>query len=188
MDHSVEKARDFVMLADDLWKKGDISGATENFTIAHSIYITHLGDADSSKEVAMILKKLGDLNQEDGALDAAAELYSEAMEMEMTAYGQHLPQTSNAAGVVCLKRDDFQSAMEFHPRALQIQKRSQGVGETGGLSKYETYETLVNIGNVYYSERNNFSNIDQMVSTTKNSLNQDSYHGLPWRMICVASM
>jgi tetratricopeptide (TPR) repeat protein len=159
MDHSVEKARDFVMLADDLWKKGDISGATENFTIAHSIYITHLGDADSSKEVAMILKKLGDLNQEDGALDAAAELYSEAMEMEMTAYGQHLPQTLNAAGVVCLKRDDFRSAMEFHRRALQIQKRSQGVGETGGLSKYETYETLVNIGNVYYSERNNFSNI-----------------------------
>jgi len=159
MDHSVEKARDFVILAEDLWKKGDISGATENFTIAHSIYITHLGDADSSKEVAMILKKLGDLNQEDGALDASLELYLEAIEMEMTAYGQHLPQTLNAAGVICLKRDDFRSAMEFHRRALQIQKRSQGVGETGGLSKYETYETLVNIGNVYYSERNNFSNI-----------------------------
>lgn len=159
MDYSAEKARDFVMLADDLWKKGDISGATENFTIAHSIYITHLGDADSSKEVALILKKLGDLNQEDGALDAAAELYSEAMEMEITAHGQHLPQTLNAAGVICLKRDDFRSAMEFHRRALQIQKRSQGVGETECLSKYETYETLVNIGNVYYSERNNFSNI-----------------------------
>jgi hypothetical protein len=45
--------------------------------------------------------------------------------------------------------------MDFHRKALQIQKKS----DPGGRSKYETYETLVNIGNVYYSERNNFSNI-----------------------------
>lgn len=162
MENSVEAAGDFVVLAEDLWKKGDIPGATENYTIAHSIYITHLGDDESSKEVAMVLKKLADLNREDGALDAAMELYTEALEMELAAHGQHLPQTLNAAGVLCLQQDDFRSAMDFHRRALQIQKKSQGsggVGDAGGQSKYETYETLVNIGNVYYSERNNFSNI-----------------------------
>merc|ERR1712194_756133 len=74
--------------------------------------------------------------------------------------------TLNAAGAACLKNDDFRSAMEFHRRALQIQKRSQSsttgvgrVGEGGGTQKYEMYETLVRIGNVYYSERNNFTNI-----------------------------
>ena len=159
--NNLDAASAFVALAEDLWKNGDRSAATEHFTIAHSIYI-QLGDEHNSKEVAMILKKLGDLNQEDGALDAAMELYSEALEMELTAHGQHLPQTLNAAGVACLKQDDFRSAMDFHRRALQIQKKSQGAGgagDSGGQSKYDTYETLVNIGNVYYSERNNFSNI-----------------------------
>lgn len=159
---NLDAARAFVTSAEDLWKKGDRSAATEHFTIAHSMYIAQLGDEDNIKEVAMVLKKLGDLNQEDGALDAAMELYSEALEMELTAHGQHLPQTLNAAGVVCLRQDDFRSAMDFHRRALQIQKKSQGVGgagDAGGQSKYDTYETLVNIGNVYYSERNNFSNI-----------------------------
>jgi tetratricopeptide (TPR) repeat protein len=152
---NLEAAAAFVALAEDFWKKGDRSAATEHYTMAHSIYISRHGDEDNVKEVAMVLKKLGDLNQEDGALDAAMELYTEALEMEMTAHGQHLPQTLNAAGVVCLRQDDFRSAMDFHRKALQIQKKS----DPGGRSKYETYETLVNIGNVYYSERNNFSNI-----------------------------
>jgi tetratricopeptide (TPR) repeat protein len=44
--------------------------------------------------------------------------------------------------------------MEYHRRALQIQKKS-----LAAENKYEMFETLVLIGNVYYSEQNNLSNI-----------------------------
>ena len=102
----------------------------------------------------MVLKALGDLNREDGKFDAAKKLYLEALEMEKSVLGQYLPQTLNAAGVVCLQEDDFRSAMNYHRRALQIQKKS-----LKEQNKYEMYETLVLIGNVYYSERNNLTNI-----------------------------
>jgi len=168
---SLEAARAHISLAEHFWEKGDRIAATEHYTEAHSIYILQLGD--STKEVAMILKKLGDLNQEeamemkktgdldpeDGVLDAAKELYKEALEIELEVHGQYLPQTLNAAGAAALLADDFRPAMEYHRRALQIQKKSQGEEGAGGQSKYEMYETLVRIGNVYYSERNNFANI-----------------------------
>jgi tetratricopeptide (TPR) repeat protein len=76
------------------------------------------------------------------------------MDIEISVYGQCLPQTLNAAGVVCLLEDDHRSAMAFHRRALQIQQKS-----LDEENKYEMYETLVLIGNVYYSERNNLTNI-----------------------------
>lgn len=155
---SVEAAHAHCSLAEHFWEKGDRVAATEHYTEAHSIYTSQLGD--SSREVAMVLKKLGDLNQEDDILDTAKELYMEALEMEFAVLGEYLPQTLNAAGASCLKQDDFRSAWDFHRRALQIQKRLQGGGGGGGgQNKYEMYETYVLIGNVYYGERNNFSNI-----------------------------
>ncbi|KAL7540390.1 hypothetical protein ACHAXR_010070, partial [Thalassiosira sp. AJA248-18] len=150
---TLEAARAHVALAEHFWEKDDRASATEHYFEAHSIYVTQIGDT-SNKEVAMVLKRLGDLNAEDGALDDAKELYVEALEMELMVHGTHLPQTLNAAGAACLKNDDFRSAMEFHRKALQIQKTSTG------QNKYEKYETLVRIGNVYYSERNSVNGVD----------------------------
>ena len=157
--NSLEAAHAHVALAEHFYQKGDRAAATEHYTEAHSIFRFHLGD--SNEQVAMVLKKLGDFNFEDGLLDAARELYEAALDME-DAHGQCLPQTLNAAGAACLKDDDFRSAMEFHRRALLIQKKSQSskAGEEGSEQrKYEMYETLVRIGDVYYSERNNLTNI-----------------------------
>lgn len=150
-DESIEAAEAHLSLAQHLWEKGDRESATEHYTEAHSVFQSRLGDC---KEVALILKSLGDLNKEDGKLEAAKELYSEALDIEMSVFGHHRPQTLNATGVVCLMLDDFRSAMEYHRRALQIQKKKVAVEH-----KYEMFETLVLIGNVYYSEQNNLSNI-----------------------------
>ena len=150
-DESIEAAEAHVSLAQHLWEKGNRQQATNHFTEAHTVYHSRLGDC---KEVAMILKSLGDLNKEDEKLEASKELYSEALDIEMAVYGHHLPQTLNAAGVICLLLDDFRSAMDFHRRALQIQKKKLTTEH-----KYEMFETLVLIGNVYYSEQNNLSNI-----------------------------
>ncbi|KAL7473250.1 hypothetical protein ACHAXS_014029 [Conticribra weissflogii] len=150
---SIEAADAIVALACQYWEKGDRVTATELYTEAHSAYQNKLGD---SKEVAMVLKSLGDLNKEDEKFDAARHLYMEALEMEQDVYGHCLPQTLNAVGILCLEQDDFRAAMEYHRRALQIQKKQSSRGEQ---SKYEMYETLVRIGNVYYSERNNLTNI-----------------------------
>eukprot|EP00804_Cyclotella_cryptica_P000331 CCRYP_008667-RB/>CCRYP_008667-RB protein AED:0.03 eAED:0.03 QI:1966/1/1/1/1/1/6/194/741 len=147
---SIEAARAHVALANQFWQREDRGSATEHYTIAHSIYES-LGDR---KSCAVVLKALGDLNKEDEKLDAAKELYQEAMDIEISVYGHCLPQTLNASGVVCLLEDDHRSAMEFHRRALQIQQKS-----LDEENKYEMYETLVLIGNVYYSERNNLTNI-----------------------------
>ncbi|KAL7489099.1 hypothetical protein ACHAW6_014690 [Cyclotella cf. meneghiniana] len=149
-DGSTEAARAHVALANQFWQQEDRGNATEHYTIAHSIYES-LGDR---KACAVVLKALGDLNKEDEKLDAAKELYREAMDIEVSVYGHCLPQTLNAAGVVCLLEDDHRSAMEFHRRALQIQQKS-----LDEENKYDMYETLVLIGNVYYSERNNLTNI-----------------------------
>ena len=150
-DESAEVANAHLNLAQAFWQKGDRVSATEHYTIAHSIFEYKLGDSESC---AVVLKALGDLNKEDEKYEAANELYDEAMEIEMSVHGNCLPSTLNAAGVVCLLEDDHRSAMEFHRRALQIQQKSLSEG-----NKYEIYETLVLIGNVYYSERNNLSNI-----------------------------
>jgi len=150
---SIEAADALVALACQYWEKGDRVTATELYTEAHSAYENKLGD---SKEVAMVLKSLGDLNKEDEKFDAAKHLYMEALDMEQDVYGHYLPQTLNAVGILCLEQDDFRAAMEYHRRALQIQKKQSSRGEQ---SKYEMYETLVRIGNVYYSERNNLTNI-----------------------------
>ncbi|KAL3800255.1 hypothetical protein ACHAWO_013837 [Cyclotella atomus] len=150
-EESEEVARAHIALAEAFWQRGDRASATEHYTIAHSIFDYKLGDNESC---AAILKALGDLNKEDEKYDAANELYNEAMEIETSVYGHCLPSTLNAAGVVCLLEEDFRAAMEFHRRALQLQQKSLEEG-----NKYEMYETLVLIGNVYYSERNNLSNI-----------------------------
>ncbi|KAL7548427.1 hypothetical protein ACHAWF_011717 [Thalassiosira exigua] len=149
-----EAALAHVALAEHFWEKSDRASATAYYTEAHAIYQSLLGD--DSEEVAMVLKRLGDLNAEDGALDAADELYAEAMASERAALGRPLPATLNAAGAARLAGDDFRGAMEFHRQALQIQKRSQG---GGGGDKYDMYETLVRIGDVYYRERNDLSNV-----------------------------
>lgn len=156
---NLEAAHAHEALAEHFWEKGDRASATEHYTEAHAIYRSRLGD--SSEPLALVLKKLGDLNREDGILDAAKELYGAALEMELTVRGQYLPATLNAAGAACLANDDFRSAMEFHRRALQIQKKvsQEGAGRKGQGRKYEMYETLVRIGDVYYSERNNFTHI-----------------------------
>ena len=150
-DESIEAAEAHVSLAQHLWEKGDRDLATEHFTEAHAVFQSRLGEC---KEIAMILKSLGDLNKEDGKLEASKELYSEALDIEVSVFGHHRPQTLNAAGVVCLMLDDFRAAMEYHRRALQIQKK-----KLAAEHKYEMFETLVLIGNVYYSEQNNLSNI-----------------------------
>ncbi len=150
-DESIEAAEAHVSLAQHLWGKGDRDLATDHFTEAHAVFQSRLGDC---KEVAMILKSLGDLNKEDGKLEASKELYSEALDIEISVFGHHRPQTLNAAGVICLMLDDFRGAMEYHRRALQIQKKMLAAEQ-----KHEMFETLVLIGNVYYSEQNNLSNI-----------------------------
>lgn len=150
-EESEEVARAHLALAEAFWQRGDRVSATEHYTIAHSIFEDKLGDSDAC---AGVLKSLGDLNKEDEKYEAATELYAEAMEIEMTVHGHCLPSTLNAAGSVCLLQDDHRAAMEFHRQALQIQQKS-----LNERNKYEMYETLVLIGNVYYSERNNLSNI-----------------------------
>jgi tetratricopeptide (TPR) repeat protein len=151
-DESAEAALAHMALANQFWQRGDRASATEHYTIAHSIYES-LGDQTSC---AIVLKSLGDLNKEDEKLEAAQELYQEAMEIETSVYGHCLPHTLNAAGVVCLLEDDHRSAMGYHRRALQLQQKSLKED-----NKYDMYETLVLIGNVYYSERNNLTNIRQ---------------------------
>jgi tetratricopeptide (TPR) repeat protein len=151
-DASAEVARAHIALAEAFWQSGNRVSATEHYTIAHSIFEYKLGDSESC---AVVLKALGDLNKEDQKYEAANELYAEAMEIEMSIHGHCLPSTLNAAGQVCLLEDDFRAAMEYHRRALQIQQQKS----LEGGNKFEIYETLVLIGNVYYSERNNLSNI-----------------------------
>jgi len=146
----IEAARANVALAEVFWSKGDRVTATDHYTEAHTIF-ANLGEVGQQ---AVILKKLGDLNMEDDKPDAAKELYQEALELEIEIYGQYLPQTLNAAGQMCLQKEDFRSSMEFHRRALLILKKGGSEDD-----KHEIYETLVRIGNVYYSERNNLSNI-----------------------------
>ncbi|KAL9189270.1 hypothetical protein ACHAXT_011760 [Thalassiosira profunda] len=146
----LEAAEAHVALGQLFFDKGDRESATSHYTEAHAIYSSELGD---SAQVAHCLKRLGDLNAEDEALDAAKELYLTAMDMELAVNGEYDPQTLNAAGTACLKNDEFRDAMDFHRRALQLQKKEQS-GD-----KYEIYETLVRIGDVYYQERNNLSNI-----------------------------
>ena len=154
-NESIEAGRALVELAQHYWERNDRVTATELFTEAHAVFQKMLGDC---KEVAMILKALGDINKDDGKPDAAKHLYMEALEIELDVHGHYLPQTLNAIGVLCLEEDDFRSAMEYHRRALQIQKK-KSTSSTPPQSKYEMYETLVRIGNVYYSERNNLTNI-----------------------------
>lgn len=152
---SIEAAHAHVALAEHFMGKGDRDAATEHYTEAHAIYDA-LGEKN---EVSKVLKKLGDINLEENT-HAAKELYEAALDIEVTVHGHYLPQTLNAVGVACLKNDDFRSAMEFHRQALQIQKKTHSSsGDEKQSRKYDMYDTLVHIGNVYYSERNNLTNI-----------------------------
>ncbi len=114
----------------------------------------------NSLQVSNIYVKLGKYYLKDGDIDRAIDNYGLAKDIEVYLYGGSHPRIAkllNYMGLAELERGDFDGdvAMDYLHEALSIQKLHLGPNEINP----DVSETLVNMGAIYYKERNSFKKI-----------------------------
>lgn len=120
---------------------------------------------DRSAQVSSTHVKLGEYWTSSGEIDKAIESFSISKEIDTYLYGKNHPsiaQHLNRMGLAELERSDFDMAMDYLQEALKIQKMNLGPNETNP----DVSQTMVNMGSVYYKERN---------SLQKNRNSNDGY-------------
>ena len=120
-----------------------------------------------SDEVAQTLIALGDTHSEIGDLDKAMTYYLEARDIHIFLFGDDHPiaaQTLNCIGVIHRKNFQFDDAMDCHQRALAIQRAHLSENEHNP----DVSQTLVEIGALYYEERNSLTKIRSRKDTYTN--------------------
>lgn len=111
-----------------------------------------------SAEVAACLMSLGSLFMNEGDIDSALNIWTQELDVRRAVYGAGHYLTAdvlNRVGVIRLEKDEFELAKDCHTQALEIQQACLGDNEHNP----DVSRTLVNIGNVYYKERNSLSSI-----------------------------
>jgi len=113
---------------------------------------------EESNEVAITCITIGDLYRRQVEFDLAMQNYVKARDMQFNIFGKNHPiiaSTLNSMGLVELERGDFDVAMDYLQQALRIQQVHLAPNEHNP----DVSQTLVNIGKVYYKERNSFKKI-----------------------------
>ena len=108
-----------------------------------------------SVEVANAMKLKGDSYCFQGQIQEALDEYLNAKDVLSSLYGKNdfrNAEIFNSMGLAELKRDEFDMSMEYLQQALQIQRSHLAPNEHNP----DVSQTLVNIGSVYYKERNSF--------------------------------
>jgi len=119
-----------------------------------------------SNEVALTCMKIGDSYLAQAKYDSAMQNYLKAMDIQLKIFGKNHPivaSTLNSMGLVDLERGDFDVAMDYLQHALRIQQVHLAPNEHNP----DVSQTLVNIGAVYYKERNSFSKSRKKEDTYK---------------------
>jgi tetratricopeptide (TPR) repeat protein len=117
-------------------------------------------------EASRSLHFLADLYLHQKQLNTALTFYLEALRLERDHYGDlsdEAVKTLNCIGTVHSLLSDFAQAMASYQEALRILQECYGENAKHPL----VLETLCQMGSVYYSERNSFSNIKKQ--------NRDNY-------------
>jgi len=121
---------------------------------------------EQNVEVALTCMKIGDSYLAQGKFDIAMQNYLKARDMQLNIFGETHPiiaSTLNSMGLVELERGDFDAAMDYLQHALRIQQIHLAPNEHNP----DISQTLVNIGAVYYKERNSFSKLRKREDTYK---------------------
>jgi len=111
----------------------------------------------NSIEVAGRHSKIGSICLSMGKYEKAIESYLQAKYIEEFLYSKTDPRIAailNQLGLAELGRGDFDMAMDYLQEALRIQRIYLAPNEINP----DVSQTLVNIGSVYYKERNTFNN------------------------------
>ncbi len=116
-------------------------------------------------EVVKTYLKIGKLRHSQGEHEKAVDCYKKVKDIEAFLFGNTDPRvalTLNKLGLAELSRGDFDMAMDYLQEALRIQRIHLAPNEINP----DVSQTLVNIGSVYYKERNSFNKI-------RDNLNKD---------------
>ena len=111
-----------------------------------------------STQVAATHVQLGQYWTKNAEIDKATDCFSKAKEIDTYLFGNTHPQISqhlNRMGLAELERNEFDIAMDYFQEALRIQKMHLGPNEINP----DVSQTMVNMGSVYYKERNNLQKI-----------------------------
>jgi len=112
----------------------------------------------SSEATANTLTCLAELYKNEGDLDSALEICAEELNVRRRVLGPghfSIAFALNRTGIIRLEKDEFDLAKQCHTEALQIQQACLGENEHNP----DVSQTLVNLGDVYYKERNSLKKI-----------------------------
>ena len=110
------------------------------------------------KSVADILVKIGDTYSHQHDFDEASMYYDQSKDIFIYLFGKNnlrVAHILNKMGLSDLHKCEFDSAMDHFQEALRIQRSHLAPNEHNP----DVSQTLVNIGSVYYKERNSFQKI-----------------------------
>ena len=121
----------------------------------------------NSTQVAETHVKLGQHWTKKNEIDKAIDSFSTAKEIDTYLFGKNHPQIAqhlNSIGMAELERGEFDAAMDYLQSALQIQQMHLAPNEINP----DVSLTYVNIGAVYYKERNCLKKIRSNSNSYKN--------------------
>ena len=153
-----------VTLSDIYVSNGDHSKAIVTLTKITEVQMKKYGG--NHIELAKTYTKIAKLCHSKGEYKKAIENYVKVKDIENFLYGNSDPRiarTLNKLGLVELDREEFDMAMDYFQEALRIQRIYLAPNEINP----DISQTLVNIGSVYYKERNSFGKIKQIEKTYK---------------------
>jgi len=121
----------------------------------------------NSTQVAETHVKLGQHWTKKNEIDKAIDSFSKSKEIDTYLFGKNHPQIAqhlNSIGMAELEREEFDAAMDYLQSALQIQQMHLAPNEINP----DVSLTYVNIGAVYYKERNSLEKIRSNSNSYKN--------------------
>lgn len=142
-------------LADLYLKSGNDKGVAK-YNEVLELQINKYGQR--STQVSTTYMKLGEYWKKQLQIDKAIDSFSKSKEIDAYLYGKNHPQIAqhlNSMGLAELDRNEYDMAMNYLQEALSIQKMNLGPNEINP----DLSLTLVNIGSVYYKERNSLAKI-----------------------------
>lgn len=137
-------------------KNGEIGKALNNLQQALKIQKETKSLLDASKTLHL----MAELRSKAKQYQAALLCYAESQKMQESIYGyyhEEIANTLNRKGNVLARQGEFDHAMENHKEALRILKECCGEEVKNPLVS----QTLIQIGAVYYKERNSLKTIQK---------------------------
>jgi tetratricopeptide (TPR) repeat protein len=118
---------------------GDTRGALSDAETAIAIQRGLFDYTDDYAGLAISYRVLAGIQSAIGS-ETALETYQKSLELALRDYGEHHPQTAlscQALGVFYLEQDDFEQALEYLERALDIRKNILLTNNTDTLALYQ---------------------------------------------------